>query len=331
MAPEINGAAKVSLHCALLPQSWQPVGTLLLGEAGVSLHEIMTDPHDFKGLGWLWNIPSQIMSCSEEKYLILSEYLAAWVAASSLSLDQVETAVGLMSWASEGIPSFAACVSPMIAMRSALKRIHAAARSSDKRKTVLRTPPLAHSAIGFARSVFVAWDRTCPIVQSFSPTASWQILGKCDASSSWGAGGILFDGRSLFGFQHEWTEDECEAAFVIERESTTVEELQAAAIWLEIFASQCLSLRVLLELDSETAVKCLQKAFSAKPDVMECLIRFRLASARAGIVLRVRHVLGKQFNRIADALSRNCWQEACRLAREEFDLDLVWVPDSTRR
>jgi hypothetical protein len=193
----------------------------------------------------------------------------------------------------------------------------------------MQTPALARSAICFAKSVFAAWDQKCRIVQSFSPSATWQALGKCDASA-WGCGGILFDGSTLFGFQHQWTQNEKDLAFAIQCESSAVEELQGAAMWLDTFASRCQSLRVQLILDAETAVKALLKAFSARPPMMECLIRFRLASARAGVVLRVRHVHGKLYNKIADALSRNCWQEACRLAQEEFGLKLVRVTACTQ-
>ncbi len=46
------------------------------------------------------------------------------------------------------------------------------------------------------------------MVQSFGPTASWQQLGRIDASTKWGCGGFIFDGSSMYGFMHRWDERE---------------------------------------------------------------------------------------------------------------------------
>jgi hypothetical protein len=44
----------------------------------------------------------------------------------------------------------------------------------------------------------------------------------------------------------------------------------------------------------------------------------------------VRHVMGVEFNAIADALSRNSLQDACLVARREFGLELCLVPACIR-
>jgi hypothetical protein len=75
-------------------------------------------------------------------------------------------------------------------------------------------------------------------------------------------------------------------------------------------------------MDCAPAVVDLQKAFSAKPTVLACLSDFRLICARAGVHIRVRHVLASAFNLIADALSRNDLQLACSVCQAEFGLPL---------
>ncbi len=107
------------------------------------------------------------------------------------------------------------------------------------------------------------------------------------------------------------------------RESTTVEELQGAAHWAEIFENFVTNTRVQLELDSATSVCAIEKAFSAKPAVLACLSRLRASLARSGVHFRVRHVLGSTYNKIADALSRDDWSGACREAANEYGLPLL--------
>jgi hypothetical protein len=177
--------------------------------------------------------------------------------------------------------------------------------------------------LDFAASVYLDWDRRCPIFADFGPTATWQFLGRCDASSDWGCGGFLYDGECLRAFQHEWRDDERELAMCGIRESTTVEELQGAAHWARIFENFISHSRVQLELDSATSVCAIEKAFSAKPAVLTCLTDLRASIARAGVHLRVRHVLGASFNQIADALSRDNWVQACLFAESEFGLPLL--------
>jgi hypothetical protein len=293
----------------------------MFADLGIDLHEVMVGSH-FKGLGWLWDLDKMSMECPMDKYVVTSAYLREWLAATKMSLKQVETAVGLLSWASTGLPMLTQCVAPLIHMRTALERIHEAT-GADKRSVTMSKPPHAAVAIEFAASVYLKWNRTCPILGAFGPTATWHILGRCDASTDWGCGGFIFDGVCLRAFQHQWTAAERELAMCDIRESTTVEELQGAAHWARIFEHLITHKRVQLEMDSASSVGAIEKAFSAKPAVLTCLTDLRASCARAGIHLRVRHVLGTVFNKIADALSRDNWLQACLEAQNEFGLPLL--------
>ena len=72
-----------------------------------------------------------VMTCPEDKFIITSAYLREWLACTSLSLKQSETAVGLLSWASAGLPTLFPCVAPLIHMRTALGRMRDASRISS--------------------------------------------------------------------------------------------------------------------------------------------------------------------------------------------------------
>ena len=110
-------------------------------------------------------------------------------------------------------------------------------------------------AINFWCTVFRSWDRRCPIFACFSPVSGWELRGKVDACTSWGCGGILFDGQNLWAFAHEWTNDERALAFVAERESTGFFELSGMRHLFYLFSPLCAGRRTLLESDSGSSVQ----------------------------------------------------------------------------
>ena len=122
---------------------------------------------------------------------------------------------------------------------------------------------------------------------------------------------------------HVWTQDEKDRAKVVDCMSTTVLELMGAVYWATLFAPFMRNRRVQLEMDCLPAVQDIQKAYSAKPTVMSCVSEFRLSCARTNMHLRTRHVLGKVYNKIADALSRDNLGLACLEAQTEFGIPLT--------
>ncbi len=294
---------------------------MLFDEAGIKLHDVF-EGKQFPGLGWDWDIQAMTMTCPLDKHVILCKYLQTWTSAVSLSLVDAERAVGLMSWGSAGPPSLAACVAPLIQMRTSLKRFAKSSRSPST--CVLKVTDQARSALAFANSVYSVWNRVSPIVQGFGPTVKWDSLGRSDASHV-GCGGFLVDGSSLRAFQHMWTQDELDRAMVVDTMSTTVLELMGAIYWAKAFAPFMCNSRVLFEMDCEPAVIDIQQAFSAKPNVMQCVCEFRLACALPNVHLRTRHVLGHVYNKIADAISRDNLGEACLDAVAEFGLPLTLI------
>jgi hypothetical protein len=78
------------------------------------------------------------------------------------------------------------------------------------------------SVFKMIRSLLSEWNRLSPIVEGFTPTASWHYLGRVDASTDWGCGGMLLDAKmlSLLGSNHAWSPAERAVSFVVSREST---------------------------------------------------------------------------------------------------------------
>ena len=287
---------------------------------GIPLHE-QSRGSSFKGLGWLWDLSTMTMSCPEDKFVILLGYLESWRAMDSMSLMVLEKAVGLMNWVVAGFPQGKASLSHFIHLRTKAKSIQKRTGASPA-AVVVTVSDEAKRAVAFWFDVFSSWDRQCPIVISFGPTASFQILGRVDASTAWGCGGFCFDGEVLRGFTHAWTPDERALAFVTERESTGVFELLGVLWWFRSFADLCGGLRVQLELDSSPAVLGLQAGYSARPDAVEQIELIMSICVQHHILLRVRHIVGSIFNIIADRLSHNDVDTAQCQALTEFGMRL---------
>lgn len=293
----------------------------VFSDIGAPLHERMVGSF-FKGLGWEWDLVRMLMICPQDKFDILCGYLAEWHGQKQLSLAAVERAVGLFQWLSAGFPIGKPDVAHLIHIRTIGQAIRARKGTSPK-DIILDLTPEALATVDLWATAFPAWNRECPIVQHFGPTASWSILGRVDSSTEWGCGGIFFDGSRLVGFLHKWDFDDDERAFVAERKSTGVLEAQGAFLWLSRFGSRCKGLRVLLELDNSSAVLAMDKGYSPTLHMMHFVSAARKVAIDCHIVLRVRHIVGRIFNQIADALSHNNVGKARCLALQQFGLPLL--------
>ena len=191
------------------------VAVEILQAAGVELHEYQTGPV-FDGLGWQWDVPNLQMRCPTDKYVTLCAYLADWSerctpgGSRMFTMKEVRRCIGLLRWLSAG---FSQGRTDMPHLVHAMVSAQAGSDAHERRfrhasKAAEFTFKLSTAACGvilFWHEFFPLWDRCCPIRQGFSPTASWQGLGRVDASTRWGCGGFLLLEGSLLGFMHEWT------------------------------------------------------------------------------------------------------------------------------
>ena len=102
-------------------------------------------------------------------------------------------------------------------------------------------------------------------------------------------------------------------------------ELVAARKWLEVFGAECRGKRVLLESDAKPAVQAVEAAYSPKPVVMEVVTEVRSICVKEHIVLRLRQVIGKSLNLVADRLSHDDVLQARCEARVMFGAELELV------
>ena len=290
--------------------------------AGLVMHERQTGTH-FKGLGWLWDTVSMTMQCPEDKYIIVSKYVAEWCEVSTLSCEDWHKAVGILYWLTAGFRICRASVGVLVHDRTRAEAL-SVRLGVPRHKAMMAKSKVSTSVFKMIKALLAGWNRLCPIVEGFTPTASWQYLGRVDASTEWGCGGVLLDAKmsSLLGGNHAWSSAERAASFVVSRESTGVLEAMGALWWLEHFSSNCRGCRVLLELDNSATVLGLQGLYSATPSLMEVIEKIAMLCCRLHIELRVRHVHGEVFNRVADALSHDLIDRACAWAKADFALAL---------
>lgn len=293
-------------------------------EGGIALHERMIGT-TFKGLGWVWDLVAWVMICPEKKFASIFSLVCEWAGRVVMSLLELQSCVGLLQWLSAGFPSGKADVAFLIHLRTRGERQQRNQGRSPQHIEV-KVSKQAGESLRFWAAFLKSWDRRCPIFEGFSPHATWQALGRADACTDWGCGGVLLcpDGRGglmMRAFLHKWTAAERERAFVTERESTGILEMEGALRWLSLFASELTGLRVQLELDNASAVLALDSCYSQNSKMMGIVRKFRETMCSHHICLRTRFILS-EINAIADALSHGRLEEARWFARRDFGLEL---------
>jgi hypothetical protein len=231
---------------------------------------------------------------------------------------EIEALAGLFQWISTACPAIISSVAALQAMKHSLKRSGLPARHLDAR---------CKSAVIDLAIFFAGWNRTCPLFAGFSPTFSWEVLIKVDASTDFGSGGFCLP--HFNSWIHEWSPDERARALAHKeqpiRESTTFFELLGILLALLEFAPLLQGKRVQIECDNEAAIRDLVCCFSGKPQCMSIIAEIRNVCAAHFIIPRFEHILSC-FNNIADRLSHDDFLQANALCQEEFRRPLLHSP-----
>ena len=167
------------------------------------------------------------------------------------------------------------------------------------------------------------------VMPSVAHRTQVEALGKVDACTDWGCGGIIYDGVTLRGFMHPWSSEERALAQCRIRESSGVFEVLGCTYWLQLFGSSCVQQRLQLEMDSNPGVIALNRAFSDTPAMLSCVSAARKLCAASHISARWRFIRGDVYNKVADHLSHGRWDDAVVSARLEFGLELIAEPASS--
>jgi hypothetical protein len=93
-------------------------------------------------------------------------------------------------------------------------------------------------------------------------------------------------------------------------------------LWARLFMRRSAGQRVLLEMDSSCSVDALWRAYSPVSEMFKPIVTIWGEAADAFVCLRISHVVGTLFNRVADALSHGQLDLARCLMRAEFGTEL---------
>lgn len=343
-----TGAASVrSRFVAPLPPS-SPVDLSPVGEAdrvdaviasfGLGSHEHQRVVTTFTGLGWEWSWDHpgewpEAMVCEERKYVYYLYLFGAWASAVSITVAELQKAVGIMSWLRAGFPVGVASMTAIAKLATegvGICRRH----GLNRRLKTMKVTPEVKSAFAFWVARLSRWDRVCPIVMGFGPCSLPELRGWVDACS-WneklpsgqrgGCGGVFFDmaSSSLVGFAHEWTGDERGAAKRVLRESVPYYEALGIEWWLRLYVKACRAKRLLLATDSATVMQAVQRGFSGERLLGLVVESVRMSLADHFVSMRLRAIVGDRFNEVADLLSHGLIREACGAALRLFGVRLI--------
>ena len=301
----------------------------LLSSVGCSIHEESEDPEaaSFKGLGWLWETRFEgpegpvVKRCCPVKYKFYAALFDGWAKASALALGELESARGVLQFVAEAFPSCQAYVAPVSALI-----LKAGVRTSG----LVKLSDDTRESFSVIRGLFKAWNGVCPVVMGFGPCAAPEAYGWHDASTRHACvGGVLWVPRTklLLGFSRKLSKSDIELAVGPQGErSAPAYEVIGQKVWLQMLASRCGRLRLLLQGDCAPAIQAFQRPFSSKPAIRVPMRDIRLLVARQHICFRCVRV-PNTFPPliIADHLSRCKFEEARCLAESVFGAEMLWV------
>ncbi len=246
-----------------------------------------------------------------------------------MSLHDLEISVGLMLHLSFGFMVGRAALAGLIHDRTVGQAMQ---KSSGKLPShiFVTLSKEARATVAFWGAFFTGWDRTCPIVQRFSPQCAHECHGMSDASGT-GYGGILHEGDAatrVTGLMGLWVVPEESAEFATRPASVVNAPLlegRAVLHWFQMFAQRCAGRRLLLEIDSSTFVWVLESLYSSNPQLAAIVASIWDFVCRFHICLRVRHVMGDAYNLPAHYLSHGDFFQAQCHAQSLFGLPLKLV------
>ena len=293
----------------------------VLTDLGADLHEQQRG-HTFNGLGWNWDTSSMTFACPADKLAHYRNQALKWSAdgsrSSSVSTKRVQKITGTLNFLSLAAP----CLKAVIGHFKLLER-----KAVNRKSRSVTLTFVALNALKWLATFLATWSGSGSISLPFSPRDQWQSLFRSDASSDWGYGVFVYP--QCLGITGRWSEQDHETARrsditdskALDSDSSTVIELMAMEVGLIKFGPVLRGLRVQIELDSQTAILDLRSWSGGRPGILAVVNRIWSLLISFEITARFEHVL-RDFNAVADALSKNLLPQARNLFQEEFGADL---------
>ena len=294
----------------------------VLTDLGADIHEQQRGTK-FNGLGWDWDTSSMTFTCPSDKLAHYRNQALKWSAdgskSSSVSTKRVQKITGTLNFLSLAAP----CLKAVIGLFKQLER-----KAENRKSRSVTLTFVALNALKWLATFLATWTGSGSISLPFSPRERWQSLFRSDASSDWGYGVVIYP--QCQGVTGQWSERDHEAARrsdvadgkAMDDDSSTVIELMAVEAGLIRFGQALRGQRVQIELDSQTAILDLRSWSGGRPGILTVVNRVWSLLISFEITARFEHIL-REFNQVADALSKNLLPQARSLFNGEFGAELV--------
>ena len=144
---------------------------------------------------------SRLSGCSEVMFRACQARSASFadraLADDSFTYVDIESLAGLFQWISTACTAIILSVTALQALKHRLKHHGASGGKLDAR---------SRAATISLRDFFTTWNRTCSWFMGFSPSTTWEVLVRCDASTDFGAGGFCLRCNASFMLGHQTRE-----------------------------------------------------------------------------------------------------------------------------
>ena len=288
----------------------------LLTGLGAEVHEQQMGP-SFNALGWNFDTEALSITCPQDKLSFYRNQLVKWSKSSldsnRMSTKRCEKLTGILNFLATVTPSFRVVVGHLKSARR---------KAINKKESSFVLPPEALAAILAVAKFMSSWSGSSPMFKPFSPRDPWDFLLRLDASSEFGFGGFALPLER--GMARAWTPEERALSLSpqLKSESSTALELMGLKGLLLMFAPRMKGARVQIEMDSATSILGLRAWNSEIAVILSLLSDIHGLCIEHSIIARFEHI-GREFNQVADHLSKDQTPQAVELFAEEFKAVLV--------
>ena len=305
---------------ATFAQRAEHLESLLTG-LGAEVHEQQMGPR-FNALGWDWDTEALSITCPQDKLAFYRNQLAKWSKASlesnRMSTKRCEKLTGILNFLATVTPSFRIVVGHLKSARR---------KALNRKESSFVLPPEALAAVLAVAKFMLTWSGSSPMFKPFSPRDPWDFLLRLDASSEYGFGGFVLPLER--GHARAWSDEERALSLApqLKSESSTALELMALRNLLSRYAPAMRGSRIQIEMDSATSILGLRAWSSGTLIILGLLNEIHQLLIEHSLIARFEHI-GREFNQIADYLSKDQTPQAVELFAEEFRA--VMIMDSSR-
>ena len=307
------------LNARLAPAKFQLERVVqLFDELGIpiSLKKLEGPATSMIFLGILFDTASMTIRLDDEKLESMHEELALWTERTSASREELQSIIGILSFAAKVVPTG----------RTFLRRMIDHLKSLPSSSTNTQQHPLSvafHRDLNWWRQFLSAWNGI-----SLIPDCDWTPAHVLEIYTD-----ACVDGYgALFGthwFACKWTSEEEDLAARDKRDSMPFKELYALTRAAATWSSHWRGRKILFHCDCQPIVDAWRKGDSRKPAISQLIRTLLFIAASNDFNMNIMHIAGVD-NTCADLLSRGQVQRFKEFRSQHDHLATIPLPLPTQ-